>query len=411
MRQAELAHTALGCRGVTRSDFRYDDLKDDLVLLEVNNQPGMTPTSLVPEQAAFMWGWTTRPWYSGWWKTRHACGDPRRRQGAPRSVGGSRPERRSATYAPAKLGGAAAVGVDPARGGLGGGRHRGRWRCLARHGLPGGRAKAMGGEVARASSTARRRAPDGISPGAPDSVQGGSRFLQQRRDRRPGQALTSGSSRSSASTSDALQRPDRTGGMGPLRPRSSVCLPDTLVIAGQGASAARGLAALTGATEVIDQDRARHSRGRRRACFADLPLIVGEGANENAASILPLAHGAAPADGQARRGGTYRRPPLAPASEGRLRHRITGHGVRTGLCCSSTSWMRDRACWTLGFQADRPARSGHDRGATQGSDACLLRIGKRRGGLSEGWTRSQNAGVLMNMEYGDVAVRRPAGRA
>ena len=53
MRQAELAHTALGCRGVTRSDFRYDDLKDELVLLELNNQPGMTPTSLVPEQAAF----------------------------------------------------------------------------------------------------------------------------------------------------------------------------------------------------------------------------------------------------------------------------------------------------------------------------------------------------------------------
>ncbi len=53
LRQAELAHAALGCRGVTRSDFRYDDLKDDLVLLEVNNQPGMTPTSLVPEQAAW----------------------------------------------------------------------------------------------------------------------------------------------------------------------------------------------------------------------------------------------------------------------------------------------------------------------------------------------------------------------
>ena len=52
LRQAELAHTAMGCRGVTRSDFRYDDAKDDLVLLEVNNQPGMTPTSLVPEQAA-----------------------------------------------------------------------------------------------------------------------------------------------------------------------------------------------------------------------------------------------------------------------------------------------------------------------------------------------------------------------
>jgi D-alanine-D-alanine ligase len=52
MRLAEQAHAALGCRGVTRSDFRYDDLKDVLVLLEVNTQPGMTPTSLAPEQAA-----------------------------------------------------------------------------------------------------------------------------------------------------------------------------------------------------------------------------------------------------------------------------------------------------------------------------------------------------------------------
>ncbi|MCY1648545.1 D-alanine--D-alanine ligase [Caulobacter sp. SL161] len=51
MRMAELAHTALGCRGVTRSDFRYDDINDLLVLLEVNTQPGMTPTSLAPEQA------------------------------------------------------------------------------------------------------------------------------------------------------------------------------------------------------------------------------------------------------------------------------------------------------------------------------------------------------------------------
>ncbi len=52
LRLAERAHAALGCRGVTRSDLRYDDLKDELVLLEVNTQPGMTPTSLVPEQAA-----------------------------------------------------------------------------------------------------------------------------------------------------------------------------------------------------------------------------------------------------------------------------------------------------------------------------------------------------------------------
>lgn len=49
------AHQALGCRGVSRSDFRYDDRPDGtgaLVILEVNTQPGMTETSLVPEMAA-----------------------------------------------------------------------------------------------------------------------------------------------------------------------------------------------------------------------------------------------------------------------------------------------------------------------------------------------------------------------
>ena len=48
------AHQALGCRGVTRADLRYDDTGDKpaLYLLEVNTQPGMTPLSLVPEIAA-----------------------------------------------------------------------------------------------------------------------------------------------------------------------------------------------------------------------------------------------------------------------------------------------------------------------------------------------------------------------
>ncbi len=46
------AHRVLGCRGVTRADFRFDPDKDHLVLLEVNTQPGMTPVSLVPEMAA-----------------------------------------------------------------------------------------------------------------------------------------------------------------------------------------------------------------------------------------------------------------------------------------------------------------------------------------------------------------------
>ena len=56
---AEKAHKALGCRGVSRADFRFNDencnpsnVVNKIVMLEVNTQPGMTPTSLVPEQAA-----------------------------------------------------------------------------------------------------------------------------------------------------------------------------------------------------------------------------------------------------------------------------------------------------------------------------------------------------------------------
>jgi D-alanine-D-alanine ligase len=48
------AHRALGCRGATRADLRYDEATGRLVLLEVNTQPGMTPTSLLPEQAGYM---------------------------------------------------------------------------------------------------------------------------------------------------------------------------------------------------------------------------------------------------------------------------------------------------------------------------------------------------------------------
>lgn len=55
MQVALRAHQALGCRGVSRADFRYDDTAGEpgrLYILEVNTQPGMTRTSLVPEQAA-----------------------------------------------------------------------------------------------------------------------------------------------------------------------------------------------------------------------------------------------------------------------------------------------------------------------------------------------------------------------
>ncbi|MEN8842243.1 MAG: D-alanine--D-alanine ligase [Octadecabacter sp.] len=54
MEYAVRAHNALGCRGLSRTDYRWDESRglDGLILLETNTQPGMTPTSLAPEQAA-----------------------------------------------------------------------------------------------------------------------------------------------------------------------------------------------------------------------------------------------------------------------------------------------------------------------------------------------------------------------
>ncbi|MBI1188096.1 MAG: D-alanine--D-alanine ligase [Alphaproteobacteria bacterium] len=54
MRWSAIAHEALGCRGLTRSDFKWDAATGRAILIEVNTQPGMTPTSLAPEQAAFV---------------------------------------------------------------------------------------------------------------------------------------------------------------------------------------------------------------------------------------------------------------------------------------------------------------------------------------------------------------------
>jgi D-alanine-D-alanine ligase len=54
------AYKALGCRGVARADFRLNERADGsfvLACLEMNTQPGMTGTSLVPEMAA-SWGWS-----------------------------------------------------------------------------------------------------------------------------------------------------------------------------------------------------------------------------------------------------------------------------------------------------------------------------------------------------------------
>ncbi len=56
-RHTVAAHHALGCRGVSRCDFRWDEATNELIFLEINTQPGMTPTSLVPELAQYR-GWS-----------------------------------------------------------------------------------------------------------------------------------------------------------------------------------------------------------------------------------------------------------------------------------------------------------------------------------------------------------------
>ena len=47
---AKAVHDILGCRGVSRSDFLYDEKNNNIYFLEINSQPGLTPISLVPEQ-------------------------------------------------------------------------------------------------------------------------------------------------------------------------------------------------------------------------------------------------------------------------------------------------------------------------------------------------------------------------
>jgi len=74
LRMAVEAHRALGCRGATRADFRYDDSVGEpgrLVLLEVNTQPGLTPVSLLPEQAA--WCGMDFPGLCAWMVEHAAC--------------------------------------------------------------------------------------------------------------------------------------------------------------------------------------------------------------------------------------------------------------------------------------------------------------------------------------------------
>ncbi|HJQ61165.1 MAG TPA: D-alanine--D-alanine ligase [Vineibacter sp.] len=74
MRWAVTAHRALGCDGLTRSDFRWDDAQpgtDGLYILEINTQPGMTPLSLAPEQAK--WSGMSFPQLMRWMVENARC--------------------------------------------------------------------------------------------------------------------------------------------------------------------------------------------------------------------------------------------------------------------------------------------------------------------------------------------------
>jgi D-alanine-D-alanine ligase len=74
MRWALEAHRALGCDGLTRSDFRWDDSQpgtDGLYILEINTQPGMTPLSLAPEQAK--WSGMSFPQLMRWMVENARC--------------------------------------------------------------------------------------------------------------------------------------------------------------------------------------------------------------------------------------------------------------------------------------------------------------------------------------------------
>ena len=80
------AHIALGCRGISRADLRYDDTPEGdgrLYLLEVNTQPGMTPTSLVPTSPATP-ALALTNWLCGSSRTPHAGNEPPSAAAAPR---------------------------------------------------------------------------------------------------------------------------------------------------------------------------------------------------------------------------------------------------------------------------------------------------------------------------------------
>ena len=281
LRHACAAHAALGCRGVTRSDLRYDDINDLLVLLEVNTQPGMTPTSLAPEQAAHRVSGSTS-WCFGSRRTRMPAALRGERRGAakPRTKVSPKSARPRPARAPSrgvsKLRAAHGVGLSAplavaaaslilalgvvvvlATGG------RGQRLVAAAHGAIDSRFASLGLRLGVIHL-------QGASPAAQAEILKAAAL-------KPGQAILG------LDLAAVRARVERVGWV--ERARVIRLLPDTLVIAvderpllAVWEHAGRTVVIATDGTVVTKVDPGH---------FAGLPLIVGDGANAAARNILP----------------------------------------------------------------------------------------------------------------------------
>ncbi len=301
---ALLAHRTLGCRGVSRADFRYDDTADGeperLYLLEVNTQPGMTPLSLVPEQATHLGISIPGDWSLGSWSTRDATPDRR----DPPSVT-PRPRARRRAQAPrrkpwprgrrlAVIWGSGAAVLALVAGGVAWLINDGwadRHACRAR----------------RARSSRPRPKPASRSRRV---LVEGRNETTRRRSSRP--SASTRASRSSPSTSRPRARALRHAALGATAPRSSGACPDTVYRPHRGARAARPLAAASSGWRSSTATAASSST----AILARFPPADGGRARmrrQHAESVLTCSQSQPELRRRVDRSGARRRPALEPA--------------------------------------------------------------------------------------------------
>ena len=298
------AHRALGCRGVSRADLRYDDTGGEpgrMVLLEVNTQPGMTPTSLVPDIAAPCRHQLRRAGALDGGERRHAIPERAPRAAAP-----------AAARAPARR--LSAAGSAP---------RRRRWRGAT----PSPRRRRTVAERAGASPPRPRPPPARASP---RRGQGARLRRRQRRRSKAASAsrarrsstrsASSAARRSSASISAQAKRGSRAlpwvrVGRGraaaaryALRPHRRAPAARLLAAPGQ-ARAGRPTTARSSPTERLERFRRAHRARRRRRAGGRAPRC---------STCSPTR---ADARAACRGRGAGRRPALEPPSRQRHRRR------------------------------------------------------------------------------------------